>query len=317
MGFCEQAQSRVFSDLSATIIHQAGFTHMKLSLMLPMIPMLLASCLSSPTNLSGQCKVLREVAYVKAGHDRQKLDLYLPETERKEAAPVVIAIHGGAWAFGDKANDSFVKPKCSWFVEQGFIVASINYRLSPAVTHPAHIQDVIHAMAWVAANIAKHGGDPKQIYLLGHSAGAHLAALAAVDEKRLQAAGVDPKSIMGVILLDGAAYDVRREASRALRRDNMFTRAFTMDPDTQTDASPTSKVAIMQGTPPPFLILHIILRQESKRQSEALAAALKAKGAKVELLALRGKTHGSINRDMGKPGDATTIAVEKFLKSLR
>ena len=112
------------------------------------------------TCLSAHAEVKRDLAYVAEGHERQKLDLYVPEKRGKEAMPVLIAIHGGAWAFGDKANHGFAKPKFAWFNQQGFIVASINYRLSPAVTHPAHIQDVSKAVAWVGKNIAKYGGDP-------------------------------------------------------------------------------------------------------------------------------------------------------------
>ena len=272
--------------------------------------LLVLSCLSCHS------AVIRDLAYVEGGHERQKLDLHLPANKGKGGAPVLIAIHGGAWAFGDKANFGFAKPKFQWFNEQGFIVASINYRLSPAVTHPSHIEDVCQAVAWVEDHIAKHGGDPKKIYLIGHSAGAHLAALVAVDEKRLKVAGGNPESIKGVILLDGAAYHVPKQVATSFRKDNMFSRAFTHDKKTQQDASPTLKVALMNGTPPPYLILHVANRKESRSQSEELAEALKAKGGKAEVLAIEGKTHGSINRDMGKEGDATTTAVAKFLKSI-
>lgn len=266
------------------------------------------------TACSLQAKVLRDLAYVTGEDELQTLDIYLPDQKNKAGAPVLIGIHGGAWAFGDKSNAGFVQPKAAWFNSQGFLFVSINYRLSPKVTHPQHIIDVCKAVAWIEDNIAKHGGDPKQLYLLGHSAGAHLAALAAVDESRLKKAGADPKSIRGVILLDGAAYHVPDQLATTWRKNNLYTKAFTLDEETQRDASPTLKVAAMKGTPPPFLILHVASRKESKAQSAGLAKALQAKGGKVQVAGIEGKSHGTINRDLGKPGDATTKAVAGFLK---
>lgn len=82
-------------------------------------------------------------------------------------APVMLLIHGGGWSIGDKAHRTFIEPKASWLIPQGFIVASINYRLSPAVTHPAHIEDVCSAIGWIERNIAKHGENPTKLWLLG------------------------------------------------------------------------------------------------------------------------------------------------------
>ena len=78
------------------------------------------------TCLACQAAIIRDVPYVSGGDERQKLDLHIPEKKGEGAAPVLIAIHGGAWAFGDKANFGFARPKFSWFNSQGFIVASIN-----------------------------------------------------------------------------------------------------------------------------------------------------------------------------------------------
>ncbi len=254
-----------------------------------------------------------DVAYVTDGDPLQKLDLYLPEGESAEARPVLIAIHGGGWAIGDKGNPGFVHPKFGWFKQHDFIVASINYRLSPAVSHPAHVEDVCEAIAWIGEHIAEHGGDPDRLYLIGHSAGAHLAALAAVDRDKLKAAGGDPEAIKGVILLDGAAYHVSRQIEAA-GGGRMWINAFTDDPATQRDASPTLKVAKFDATPPPFLILHVATRPSSTEQSEGLARALGRKGGKATVVGIEGKNHMTINRDLGKPGDPTTEAVAEFLR---
>lgn len=261
----------------------------------------------------GRAATLKDIPY--GDHPRHKLDIHLPEGKAATARPVIIGIHGGGWRMGRKDHEGFVHPKAEWFNGKGLIFVSINYRLSPEVTHPGHVEDVCRAIAWVQKHIAGHGGDPHNLRLIGHSAGAHLAALAALDHQRLKASGADPAAIRGVILLDGAAYDVPRQIANASlpRFREMYLNAFTKDPQTQRDASPTLKAADLKAAPAPFLILHVAGRDDSKDQADGLAKALQAKGGKASVVPVAGKTHGTINRDMGKPGDPTTGAVAAFL----
>lgn len=259
-------------------------------------------------------KVLRDLPYAgKASEPLQRLDLHLPAGKAAKPRPVFLLIHGGGWVMGDKSNATFAEPKTSWLLDGGYIVASVNYRLSPAVSHPGHVEDVRRAIAWVQKNIPRHGGDPRRIWLLGHSAGAHLAALAAVDGAGLRAAGGDPGGLRGVVLLDGAGYDIPRQYS-ALREGSalqkMYRLAFTEDPAKQRDASPVHRV---DRKPPPFLILHVARRADSRRQSALLAGALRAKGGRAEVVAVAGKSHGSISGDCGKKGDPVTLAIAEFL----
>lgn len=255
---------------------------------------------------------LKDLAYVPEGDPLQTLDLYLPD-KAEGARPVVVAIHGGGWAIGDKSNRSFVQPKARWFNQHGFIFTSINYRLSPAIQHPAHVEDVCSAIAWVQTHIGRYGGDPSKIYLLGHSAGAHLAALAAVDQQRLKKAGAKPGSIRGAILLDGAGYDIpkqMRTGSPLARVEGMYADAFTLDPKVQANASPALRVTVK---PPPFLILHVKHRRDAASQAQILERALEAKGGKITVVPVYGKTHMTINGDFGRPGDPTTQAAAEFL----
>ncbi len=264
--------------------------------------------------LVGQAKVLRDIPYAgKDGHARQKLDLHLPEKTPEKPRPVFILIHGGGWRMGDKANANFAGAKIRWLLDSGYLVVSVNYRLSPEVKHPAHVEDVCKAIAWVQKHVSKHGGDPERLYLLGHSAGAHLAALAAVDAPRLKAAGADPAAIRGAVLLDGAGYDIPRQYP-VLREESpirsMYRQAFTDDPVKQRDASPVHRVA---AKPPPFLILHVASRPDAARQARLLARALREKGGHAEIAAIPGKTHATINSDCGKPDDPVTKAIGAFL----
>lgn len=121
--------------------------------------------------------VLRDIEYVPGGHPRQKLDLYLPKVENNHALspenrPLIVWVHGGAWLEGSKEGCPAVG-----FVADGYVVASINYRLSRHAIFPAQIQDCKAAIRWLRANADKHGIDPNRIGVWGASAGGHLVAL--------------------------------------------------------------------------------------------------------------------------------------------
>jgi acetyl esterase/lipase len=271
-------------------------------------------CLSLMLAAHAPAKVVRDLPYAgKGSGPLRTLDLHTPDEKREKPRPIFLLIHGGGWRTGDKSNSHFAEPKTGWLLDGGYIVVSINYRLSPAVQHPGHIEDVCKAIGWVQEHAADFGGDRNRIYLLGHSAGAHLAALAAVDVARLKAAGADPAGIKGVVLLDGAGYDIPQQYP-SLRDDSvmqkMYRDAFTDDPSKQRDASPVHRVTTK---PPPFLILHITRRLDSPRQSRLLADALRAKGGTAEVVPIPGKSHGTINADCGKPDDPVTLAITKFL----
>ncbi|MEN6334882.1 MAG: alpha/beta hydrolase, partial [Phycisphaerales bacterium] len=121
--------------------------------------------------------ILRDIEYVPGGHERQKLDLYLPKTAEGQPAtnskrPLIVWVHGGAWLEGNKNGCPAVR-----FTADGYAVASINYRLSQHAIFPAQIQDCKAAIRWLRANADKHGIDPNRIGVWGASAGGHLVAL--------------------------------------------------------------------------------------------------------------------------------------------
>lgn len=254
----------------------------------------------------------RDIAYLggpSVPDGLQMLDIHVPAGA--VAAPVLVFIHGGGWAIGDKRR---LDRKLLWWCGRGGIVVSVNYRLSPAVRHPAHIGDVAAAVAWVLDHIAEHGGDPQRVYVVGHSAGAHLAALVACDDRRLAAHGRKPGDLAGVICLDGAGYDLprRMEDTGTGIMASMFEAAFTTDRVVQEDASPIHRLSGVLGAPPPFLIVHSTLRGEARRQAEALAGSLRSVGGRAEVRGFL-KTHMAINQDLGDPGDPLTVAVEAFV----
>ena len=118
---------------------------------------------------------------------------------------MVFWIHGGGWQAGDK-TDVQIKPRV--FAERGFVFVSTNYRLLPKVEMEVLIRDVAKALGWVHKHIAEHGGDPKRIFVMGHSAGAQLAALICIDDRYLKAEGVSFDVLRGCVPVDGDTYDL-------------------------------------------------------------------------------------------------------------
>jgi acetyl esterase/lipase len=132
---------------------------------------------------------------------KHKLDLFLPKGEKN--FPVVMYLHGGRWQAGDKEHFRMVG---ELFARKGIGTAVVNYRLTTGdkpARHPDHIEDVARAFAWLHANVQEYGGRKDRLFVCGHSAGGHLAALLATDEKYLEAEELSPKDIRGVIPISG------------------------------------------------------------------------------------------------------------------
>ena len=129
---------------------------------------------------------------------RHSLDVYAPT--HATDAPVVVFIYGGNWTSGSKAMYRFVGAAMA---AHGVVTVIPDYRLYPEVKFPAFVDDAARATAWTRANIARFGGDPHRIFLIGHSAGGQIATLLALDPQYLQADGLAQRDICGVIGLAG------------------------------------------------------------------------------------------------------------------
>ena len=131
-------------------------------------PILFACALLSEAHAQD---VKRDIPYASTS-ERQVLDVYSPPGAKDR--PVVFWIHGGGWQTGDKSD---VQHKPQVFVEKGFVFVSTNYRLLPDVDMATIVRDIARSIHWVHDHIAEYGGDPNRILVMGHSAGAQLAAL--------------------------------------------------------------------------------------------------------------------------------------------
>lgn len=261
--------------------------------------------------------VRRGVRYIeRAGTParRNSLDIHRPDG-LGGPAPVLVFVHGGGWSIGDKA---LVNAKPAWAARNGWILVSVNYRFSPAIEHPEHARDVAAAVAWVHGHAAEFGGDPERIALIGHSAGAHLAAVVACDESLLGEVGMTTDQLAGVVLLDGAGYNLARRMTtlpESGRLSDMYRGAFGADPDLWERASPTLQARPEDSLPPLFAV-HAGLRLESRVESRELAGAWRASGARAEVYHARRKDHGGINKQLGVPGDEDTPPIGAFLRSV-
>lgn len=144
-------------------------------------------------------RVLPDLAY--GPHGGQKLDLYLPESDGSVAAgSAVVFFHGGRWSYGRKEEYRFVAHALN---ARGHAVAVCDYRKYPSVRFPAFVEDGAAATAWALEQLPRHGIDPRLVFLMGHSAGAHIAALATMDRRYSEVHGYDPDTIAGLVLLSG------------------------------------------------------------------------------------------------------------------
>ena len=238
------------------------------------------------------------------------VDVYPPKTGCP--APAVVWVHGGGWQIGDKANQ--MTDKVTLLNDLGYVVVSVNYRLTApsaadAVQYPTHAEDVAAAVAWVHSNIQKFGGNPKQLALMGHSAGAQIVANVATDPELLGAHGLDLDAIDCVAPLDTEGFDVTRQGQLGTQ---LYLDAFGTEPQVWADASAITHIASGAGIPPHLLVRRGTLPRQ--RVMEAYANALTAAGVPVTIVDARGLSHNQVNTQIGAPGDAVmTPAVTSFL----
>ena len=267
------------------------------------IVVLAAAFLAAPA--TAQVRVVSDVDYV-AGAEypdkKDRLDIYIPEQASR--APVIVSFYGGGLRGGDKSGHVKVGQR---FAAAGYVTVVANYRLSPGVTHPAHVQDAAAAVAWVKKNIAAHGGDPDRVFVIGHSAGAYLAALLATDARYLAAHGLTPTDVRGYAPVSAFFYVDRPGVAPDRPKDTWGT-----DAAVWKAASPGIYVA---SGAPPLLLLYADGDDEWRRKQQTeFADALRAKGNRdVEVRMIAGRTHNSIwSQMMESATDDTTVAILQF-----
>ncbi len=231
----------------------------------------------------GGALVARDIAY--GPSPRQRLDVYAPRGRCGQPRPVVVFFYGGSWNSGTRAGYAFVGRALA---AQGFVTIVPDYRLVPDVRYPAFVEDGAAAVRWVTEHAGDYCGNDRSVVLMGHSAGAYIAAMLAVDPRWL---GETRTRVTGFVGLAGpyafAPFDV--DASRA---------AFGH----VADPAETQPVTWAGADDPPALLLYgnddTVVRP---RNSEALAAKLRAGGVTADQRVYRKLGHVGILLALARP----------------
>jgi acetyl esterase/lipase len=213
---------------------------------------------------------------------RQKLDVYLPKKTASNAK-VVVFFYGGSWRGGSKTDYRFVAQALT---SRGFIVVLPDYRLYPQVIFPAFVEDGAAVVRWVRDNISTYGGDTNHLYLMGHSAGSHIAALLTLDAHYLKAVGLDRSVIRATATLSGP-YDFT---------PNPWDRPVFGMGTNETAINPNIEpITFVDGKEPPMLLVQG-LRDEIVAPSNAvnLAARIRAAGGEVEYITYSKRGHAAV-----------------------
>lgn len=258
--------------------------------------------------------VQRDIAYAEPRNERQLLDVYAPASGW--GLPVVVWVYGGGWMACSK---NAVDHKPAAFTAKGFVFVAMSYRFVPHATMKTIVRDAAKSVGWVHANIARRGGDPDRIFLMGHSAGAQLAALLCVDSRHIEAEGVPRSAIQGCVPVDGDSHDVPLQVATATARrlslkqppPKMGHPEKFGNLQKQRELSAVNHVGPFKGIPP-FLLIHVADHTDTTAQAYRLWAALDQAGIRATLFEVEGTDHVKLDRNLGLEGDAATKALFEF-----
>jgi acetyl esterase/lipase len=232
---------------------------------------------------------------------RQRLDVYVPTAPATGPRPLVVFVHGGRWSYGSKDQYRFL---AAGLAERGIVVVVPNYRLYPDVHMAASAEDVASAVVWAETAAAGYGADPAGVAVMGHSAGAQLAALVATDQHWIADAGGAPvRALVGL----AGPYDFL-----PLTDDDL--KDYFGPPERYPASQP---VNFVDATSAPALLLHGADDTTTRpRNTESLAARLRASGVPVEVRMLPGEGHTAVLKRFARfyrGDDAVYEAIVRFL----
>ena len=241
-----------------------------------------------------------DVAY--GPEDDQDIDIYLPDDVTATNVPVFMFIHGGSWTHGYKEWLGFMAPA---FTTLPAIFVSVAYRLAPDTKFPLPVEDCRNALKWVYENIGEHGGDRNRIFVGGHSAGGHLAAMLTLELDALEASGL-PRDVLKACFPVSGVFDL-------VGRDEERLGPLLNSP---ADARAASPIQLVEGNRTPFLFaIGEIDFPELIPQSHAMAEALRNQSGTVELMDMPGEDHFNISLQGGNPDGPWVTRVREWMSN--
>ena len=263
---------------------------------------LLGGCspLSALNALVPESGFVRHAGIAYGEGERGKLDVYVPRSEGPGALPVVVFFYGGAWQSGRREEHLFVaEALCS----RGFVVVIPDYRLYPEVRYPAFIEDGARAIAWTAANIDRYRGDARSIVLMGHSAGAHIAAMLAYNRRFIDG---DMRSRLKAMVGLAGPYDFIPDEPPIIA-----LLSGEGDPDRAMPAR-----FVRGGEPPSLLITGDRDARVNPDNTDRLARRLREAGSPVEVRIVPGLSHAGALVKLSSPfrDDALLDGIATFVR---
>lgn len=244
---------------------------------------------------AGESTATRDITYAEG----LQLDVYRPT--HAKAAPVVVFFYGGNWRSGSRAGYAFVGKALA---ARGIVTVVADYRLYPKVTYPDFLDDCAQAVAWAVRHAAEQGGDPKRVFVMGHSAGAYNAAMLALDERWLGKVQLAPSALRGLIGLAGP-YDF-------LPVTNPGAQPVFHHPDTPPDSQPV--VHVTKRAPPALLLAAADDKTVNpRRNTGGLAAKLRAQGNEVEEKYYDRVGHATLVASLAGPGHWLAPALDDIV----
>lgn len=276
--------------------------------------LLVAFTFSTATAAEPNYLVTRSVYYgdpSRPDRELQSLDIYWQDSLGKR--PVIIYVHGGGWAFGDKSD---VHHKPGFFALHDISFVSMNYRLRWDYELYDQLEDIVSVVDWVKRHHENYGLDPGRIVLMGNGAGGHLVSLIGTNEDYLQMAELGLKDIKAVVAIDTPSYDIdslmTHTGTFLERRRHRVV--FGEDPKVWQAASPISHVASAEHIPP-FALLYDPENQSTSIQAKEFSRGLRNAGADVIMIPGNQKTAQTIDERLGTPKDAPSLALIAFLRA--
>lgn len=290
---------------------------------------------AADARLDPSIKQARDILYQEPdGWDTKlaRLDLYY----RDDGTPkdILVFVHGGSWVSGDKAMPRRNPHFLEFFLDHGYIVAIVNYRLinndgAPGTTYQDQATDIARAIQWLSLHAEAYGGNSTGFVLYGHSAGAYLVALVGTDSRYLESVGMSTADLKGVISSDVHVYDVpfalEMMKGTGYERKIPFIRSlFGSTEEEQLEASPIHYTKNPNISP--YLCISsgyrakgrgTLFRDLPKRACDRFDERLRQDGHQASSAYFPNEDHGSLVKDLGTPGDGPTRAIEDFLAKLQ
>jgi acetyl esterase/lipase len=236
----------------------------------------LVMCVAGAADVA-QAQTADDIAY--GEHWRQRLDVYTPEARANAPRPIVVYFYGGSWRAGQRSDSRDIALALA---ARGVVTVTPDYRLFPEIRFPVFLDDAALAVRWARDHAGDYGGDPHRIFVMGHSSGAHIAAMLATDPRYLKAQGLSNEALAGMIGLAGPYAMIPPEP----HMDEIFPEA------QRAQALP---IDVITGHEPPMLLATGTAdKVVDPRNSDRFADALRAHDDRVEVKRYEGLGHSRI-----------------------